>query len=154
MIEPARKCQDNGIFKQNYSLKLLITFKMAYSWCFSLGGYLDFPDFLQKKFYIIDCNRPDRWPDPHHSSQRWLGRTRSSVDSRERGESALEVRPSSSGMKVEWITSSGQSYELLFNRKLRPTDWKVVESATPEWPNFLDQSDMWPGTNTIKLILP
>ena len=55
MIEPARKCQDNGIFKQNYSLKLLITFKMAYSWCFSLGGNLDFPDFLQKKFYIIDC---------------------------------------------------------------------------------------------------
>ena len=27
---------------------------MAYYCCFSLGGNLDFPDFLQKKFYIID----------------------------------------------------------------------------------------------------
>ena len=55
MFEPALKCQDNAIFKQNNSLKLLITFKMAYSCCFSLGGNLDFPDFLQKKFYNIDC---------------------------------------------------------------------------------------------------
>ena len=54
MFEPAGKCQDNDIFKQNYSLKLLIIFKKAYSCCFSLGGNLDFPDFLQKKFYNID----------------------------------------------------------------------------------------------------
>ena len=28
--------------------------KMAYSCCFSLGGNLDFPEFLQKKFYNIN----------------------------------------------------------------------------------------------------
>ena len=28
---------------------------MAYSCCFSLGGNLDFPDFLQKRFYNIGC---------------------------------------------------------------------------------------------------
>ena len=42
------KCVNNAIFKQIYTLKLLIAFKMAYSCCFSLGGNLDFPDFLQK----------------------------------------------------------------------------------------------------------
>ena len=54
MLEPALKYQDNAIFKQNCSLKLFIAFKMAYSCYFSLGGYLDFPDFLQKMFYNID----------------------------------------------------------------------------------------------------
>ena len=54
MFEPALNCQDNAIFKQNYSLKLFVAFKMAYYCCFSLGGNLDFPDFLQKKFYNID----------------------------------------------------------------------------------------------------
>ena len=54
MFEPALKCQDNAIFKQNYSLKLLTTFKMAYSCCFSLGRNLDFLEFLQKKFYNIN----------------------------------------------------------------------------------------------------
>ena len=48
MFEPALKCQHNAIFRQNYSLKLFITFEMAYSCCLSLGGNLDFPDFLQK----------------------------------------------------------------------------------------------------------
>ena len=48
MFEPALNCQDNAIFKQNYSLKLFVAFKMAYYCCFSLGGNLDFPDFLQK----------------------------------------------------------------------------------------------------------
>ena len=52
MFEPALKCQDNAIFKQNYSLKLLTTFKMAYSCCFSLGRNLDFLDFLQKKVLL------------------------------------------------------------------------------------------------------
>ena len=36
-----------------YTLWLLIAFKMAYSCCFSLEGNLDFPDFLQKKFYNL-----------------------------------------------------------------------------------------------------
>ena len=43
-----------AVFKQNYTAKLFITFKMAYSCCFSLGGYLDFPEFLKKKFYNIN----------------------------------------------------------------------------------------------------
>ena len=50
MFEPALKCQHNAIFRQNYSLKLFITIKMANSCCFSLGGNLDFPDFHQKCF--------------------------------------------------------------------------------------------------------
>ena len=55
MFEPALKCQHNTIFRQNQSLKLFITFKMAYSCCFSLGENLDFADFLQKQFNSIDC---------------------------------------------------------------------------------------------------
>ena len=35
-------------------LNLFIAVKMAYSYCFSLGKNLDFPDFLQKHFYNID----------------------------------------------------------------------------------------------------
>ena len=54
MSEPEQKCENNAVFKQNYTAKLLITFKMAYSCCFSLGGNLDFLDFLQKKFYNIN----------------------------------------------------------------------------------------------------
>ena len=34
--------------------KLFIALKMAYSCCFGLRGNLDFPYFLQKKFYNID----------------------------------------------------------------------------------------------------
>ena len=48
MSEPALKCENNVIFKQNYAQKLFIAFKMAYSFCFGLIGNLDFPDFLQK----------------------------------------------------------------------------------------------------------
>ena len=61
MSEPAQKCENYAIFKQNYTLKLFVAFKMAYSCCFSLGGNLDFLDFLQKKFYNIDY-RPQKWP--------------------------------------------------------------------------------------------
>ena len=50
MFEPEQKCENNAVFKQNYTAKLLITFKMAYSCCFSLGGNLDFLDFLKKSF--------------------------------------------------------------------------------------------------------
>ena len=50
MSEPAQKCENYAIFKQNYTLKLFVAFKMAYSCCFSLGGNLDFLDFLQKSF--------------------------------------------------------------------------------------------------------
>ena len=49
MSEPAQKCVNNAIFKQNYAQKLFITFKMTYYCCFGLRGNLDFPDFLQKK---------------------------------------------------------------------------------------------------------
>ena len=57
MSEPALKCENNAIFKQNYSLKLFIAFKMDYSFCFGLRGNLGFPDFLQKKFYNINFCR-------------------------------------------------------------------------------------------------
>ena len=35
----------NAIFIQNYTPKLFITFKMAYYFCFTLGGNLDFLDY-------------------------------------------------------------------------------------------------------------
>ena len=43
----------NAILEQNYTLELFIALKMAHFCCFGLRGNLDFPDFLQKKFYII-----------------------------------------------------------------------------------------------------
>ena len=46
----------NASFKQIDPLKLFIAFKMAYSCCFSFGGNLDFPEFLQKKFYNINLS--------------------------------------------------------------------------------------------------
>ena len=39
MSELALKCEkNNAIFKQNYTQKLFIAFKMAYSCCLRLGG--------------------------------------------------------------------------------------------------------------------
>ena len=32
----SQKCENNVIFKQNYSLKLFISFKKTYSFCFGL----------------------------------------------------------------------------------------------------------------------
>ena len=46
MSKPALKCENNTTFKQSYTLKLFTAFKMGYSRCFSLGGNLDFPEFL------------------------------------------------------------------------------------------------------------
>ena len=37
-------------FENNVSFKQIYTIKLAYSWCFSLGGNLDFPELLQKRF--------------------------------------------------------------------------------------------------------
>ena len=54
MSEPALKCENNASFKQINTLKLFIAFKMTNSCCFSCGGNLDFPEFLQKKFYSIN----------------------------------------------------------------------------------------------------
>ena len=54
MSEPAQRRENHAIFKQNYTPELFIAFKMVYSCCFSLGGNLDFPEFLQKKFYNIN----------------------------------------------------------------------------------------------------
>ena len=48
MSEPALKCEKLGFFKQNFTLKLFIAFKLAYSCCLGLRGNLNFPDFLQK----------------------------------------------------------------------------------------------------------
>ena len=41
------------MFKQNYTQKLFIAFNLPYSCCFGSEENLDFPDFLQKKFYNI-----------------------------------------------------------------------------------------------------
>ena len=43
--------KQTAIFKQNYTLKLFIAFKMACSCWFSFRANLDFSEFLQKKFY-------------------------------------------------------------------------------------------------------
>ena len=51
MSEPAQKCKNKAFYKQNCTLKLFIAVKMTYSCSFSLGGNIDFLDFLQKKFY-------------------------------------------------------------------------------------------------------
>ena len=40
--EPALKCENNAIFKQNYTLKQIIAFEMVYSCCFGLRGNLEF----------------------------------------------------------------------------------------------------------------
>ena len=54
MSEPSQKCENNDIFKQNNALELFISLKMAISCCFGLRGNIDFPDFLQIKFYNIN----------------------------------------------------------------------------------------------------
>ena len=54
MSEPALKCENYAIFKQNYTQKLFISFKISYYCCFGLRGNFEFPDFLQKKFYNIN----------------------------------------------------------------------------------------------------
>ena len=57
MSEPSLKCVNScAIFKQNYNPKLFFNFKMAYSCRFSLGGNLDFTDFLQKSFITLTTN--------------------------------------------------------------------------------------------------
>ena len=50
MSEPAQKCENYAIFKQNYTPELLIALKIVYSFCFGLRENLDFPDHLQKSF--------------------------------------------------------------------------------------------------------
>ena len=52
MSEPAQKCENQAIFKQNYTLEHFIALEMVYYCSFSLGGNLDFLDFLQKKFFM------------------------------------------------------------------------------------------------------
>ena len=50
-----KNCENNAILKENYTVTLLIAFKMVYPCCFRSGGILD---FLQKSFITIDskCN--------------------------------------------------------------------------------------------------
>ena len=63
MSELALKCDKNAGFKQIYTLKMFIAFKMAYSCCFSLGVNLDFPEILQKRFYNINYWKAKIWND-------------------------------------------------------------------------------------------
>ena len=61
MTEPAQNVKTiNAIFKQNNALELFISLKMAISCCFGLRGNLDFPDFLQIKFYNINYSQMSR----------------------------------------------------------------------------------------------
>ena len=50
MSQPAQKCENYAIFKQNYTPEWLIALKMVYSCFFGLRANLDFLDFLQKSF--------------------------------------------------------------------------------------------------------
>ena len=50
MSEPALKWKNNASFKENYTLDLIVAFKMAYSCCSGLRSKLDFPEILQKSF--------------------------------------------------------------------------------------------------------
>ena len=61
MSEPALKCENCASFKQSYTLKLFIAFKMAYSCCLSLGGNLDFAEFLQKSFITSTTGMAHFW---------------------------------------------------------------------------------------------
>ena len=55
MSETTLKCENNkAIFKQNYTLKLFIALKMAYSCFFGLNGNLDFRNFLHKCFITLN----------------------------------------------------------------------------------------------------
>ena len=54
MSEPAQKCENKAIFKQNNALELFISLKIAISCCFGISGNLGFPHFLQIKFYNIN----------------------------------------------------------------------------------------------------
>ena len=58
MSEPALKCEKQAaIFKQNYTQEQFIPLEMVYYCGFSLGGKLENLDFLQKKFYNINCGQ-------------------------------------------------------------------------------------------------
>ena len=52
MSKPAQKCKKQCYFKQNFTLLLFITFKMAYSCWVSFWENLENPDVLQKKSFI------------------------------------------------------------------------------------------------------
>ena len=57
MSEPTQKCENLANFKQKYTLELFIALEMVYYCCFSLGGNLDFLDFLQKSFTTSTTGR-------------------------------------------------------------------------------------------------
>ena len=68
MSEPSQKCDNNAIFKQNYTQKLFISFKISYSCCFGFRENLEFPDFLQKSF--ITTTSPFLVPYSSHQLKR------------------------------------------------------------------------------------
>ena len=66
MFEPALNCENNAIFKQIYSLKLFITFKMAKSSCFSLGEIKIFQISSKKSFITSSAGRA------HSKCRQWV----------------------------------------------------------------------------------
>ena len=57
MIEPWTKTFKHCYSQLNYIQTLFFCSEMVYSCCFSLGGNLDFLDFLQKKFLNINYRK-------------------------------------------------------------------------------------------------
>ena len=50
MSEPALKCENNAIFKQSCTQKLLISFKISYSCYFGFSKNLEFSDSSKNSF--------------------------------------------------------------------------------------------------------
>ena len=67
MSEPAQKCENLAIFKQNYTLELFI----AYGCCLGLRGNLDFPDFLPKSFITSNTGLIERLLHGHLHDAGW-----------------------------------------------------------------------------------
>ena len=63
--EPAQKCENQAIFKQNYTLELFIALEMVYYCCFSLGGNLENLDLLKKSFITSTTGKQRRGKEKH-----------------------------------------------------------------------------------------
>ena len=57
MIKPAQRCENQAIFKQNYNSRTVHCSRNGLYCYFSLGGNVNFEDFLQKSFYINYCSQ-------------------------------------------------------------------------------------------------
>ena len=84
---------------------------MAYSYCFGLGGNLDFPEFLQKKFYNINYRWDfraiisfDKTPFLRHFDPVLRDLMKKVVETWERKGTKMEAE----NQVLDWVLSSGQ----------------------------------------------